>query len=583
MSRPTPHPPHEVIVMKSALHALLLICIPCVLFGCGNQENSTPSPVPTTGMDEDMTDTVETGLTYHSDVRPIFDQRCGSCHIAQTRGDFSMEYKAASWRQIAPAWTDQAIEKINEDTPHWWNHDAECGQPSTDYLVTQEEKDTLQQWVTDGKKEGNAEDYTEPDTSLFTPPSQASTTSLSIPEYTLDQEEGTDIRCFLLEPSFASEQYLSALRINPHAHDVIDHISVAYIPPQEGGELLRVERDDRAPGFDCYGQLGTSKQSKVIYSWTPGMPTGLTYPEDHAYVLQEESYLVMMIHYNMDRINSDGEAPGPDQSSIDLWLMPEGQTPTQEIQVLPYAQVKFNIEPNQDNVIVETEHVAPVDMKILGFTPHMLHFGSGFELETTTLDANSSPNTSCIGKFNTWHYGQSKYTLMLEPEARPSLKQGDLFTQRCIYDNSQENQPVINRIQQTPQVVSWGTTVKDEMCINHIIASTPFNADTRFKECSVTSDCIVQCPRNDIYCFAECAIKSNTECTECAFTKMINCGGAACEETGLEVAQCLQVCDLNSGYGLNCIEQNCAIEWQNFSNCGIETFVNGTCKLNNCR
>ena len=361
MSRPTPHPPHEVIVMKSALHALLLICIPCVLFGCGNQENSTPSPVPTTGMDEDMTDTVETGLTYHSDVRPIFEQRCGSCHIAQTRGDFSMEYKAASWRQIAPAWTDQAIEKINEDTPHWWNHDAECGQPSTDYLVTQEEKDTLQQWVTDGKKEGNAEDYTAPDTSLFTPPSQASTTSLSIPEYTLDQEEGTDIRCFLLEPSFASEQYLSALRINPHTHDVIDHISVAYIPPQEGGELLRVERDDRAPGFDCYGQLGTSKQSKVIYSWTPGMPTGLTYPEDHAYVLQEESYLVMMIHYNMDRINSDDEAPSPDQSSIDLWLMPEGQTPTQEIQVLPYAQVKFNIEPNQDNGIVETEHVLAAD------------------------------------------------------------------------------------------------------------------------------------------------------------------------------------------------------------------------------
>ncbi len=47
-----------------------------------------------------------------------------------------------------------------------------------------------------------------------------------------------------------------------------------------------------------------------------------------------------------------------------------------------------------------------------------------------------------------------------------TVQPGDQLTVECHWDNSQENQPIVGGVKQTPKDVNWGEGTVDEMCVN---------------------------------------------------------------------------------------------------------------------
>jgi hypothetical protein len=54
-----------------------------------------------------------------------------------------------------------------------------------------------------------------------------------------------------------------------------------------------------------------------------------------------------------------------------------------------------------------------------------------------------------------------------------TFQQTDRLRITCTYDNSQENQPSINGVQQTPRRVQWGESSFDEMCMVYMTFTQP--------------------------------------------------------------------------------------------------------------
>lgn len=542
----------------------------------------TPSPTTTnSGMMSGKGKAPEGALTYHRDVRPIFESRCGSCHIEQNRGGFSMRHDASQWNAGAPAWIASAITHVQqEETPHWWRHDPDCAEVASSYALTPANLDAFTQWIDDGSWPGDEADFDPSSVSVWTPPTENPTRTLEIDAYTPPDDATRALRCFVLPTKFEDQTYLTALGLKPDRRDQIEHITVASLSPEEAQLVVRLDNDNQQPGFDCFGQFSEAKQARNLYAWTPGMPEGITYPDQHAFVLRPGARLVLQIQYAPSQ--SAREEERPDATALDIWTLPPGQLPEQEVRILPFAQVRIEIEPEEESKTFASEHIAPYPVTILGMTPHMLDFATRFKFESYPIDDNASPNPSCMARFADWDFASSKYTVWFDDEERLALRRGDRFRQSCTYDNSLANQPEPdNGLEPESKKLVWGSSQEHEMCINHVIVSLPFQ-ESRNVDCSVVPECLEGCQPNDIECFSLCAIRTSVDCTECSFAKLINCAGSKCNSSGLELAQCLKVCDLSNGYGLNCIQDNCAFEWQNFSNCGIEKMTDGTCVLDDC-
>jgi len=45
---------------------------------------------------------------------------------------------------------------------------------------------------------------------------------------------------------------------------------------------------------------------------------------------------------------------------------------------------------------------------------------------------------------------------------------GDIVRLECTYDNSADNQPIINGVRAQPAPLMWGEATTDEMCLNYL-------------------------------------------------------------------------------------------------------------------
>jgi hypothetical protein len=73
--------------------------------------------------------------------------------------------------------------------------------------------------------------------------------------------------------------------------------------------------------------------------------------------------------------------------------------------------------------------------------------------------------SQCMLDIQNWDFNWQR-TYWLEHPI--TLLQDDQLRITCVYDNSQENQPTVNGVQQTPRRVRWGESSFDEMCMTYM-------------------------------------------------------------------------------------------------------------------
>ena len=417
----------------------------------------------------------ETGVTYHKDVRALLEQHCLDCHVAGGIGPFELD----SYDAAAPVAALIAAAVSDGRMPPWPAR-QDCHPLRDVRALPEAEVQVFLDWLANDAAEGDPDDYVEP--TIMTRDIGAPTIELDagegyVPDVTLDDE----YRCFVLEGTFEHDTYVTAMDIIPGVREQVHHVQIHRIP---GSSIAAARQSDLASaglGYQCFGGIGVTG-SENMFSWRPGS-TAIVFDEDDAGFIEQGSGIVIQVHYN-NQFLPLGESPKPDLTKIALWTLPDGELPER---IVTRAGTVSGVDiPAGDPEVVSESSTAMSTVstvgagflgiggtflsgEIIGMTPHMHSLGT--RLSSELVRANGT--RECMVDVPGWSFEWQMDYLFSTPVTYAS---GDRLTIKCEYDNSPQNQPVLNGQQLTPRDITWGEGSLDEMCLNYVWVRYPRQA-----------------------------------------------------------------------------------------------------------
>lgn len=410
-------------------------------------------------------------VTYQQHVRPLFDAQCLACHHEDGIAPFSMTYDAEAWADGPPEWVEAAVASVEAGRMPPWKPAEGCAPMENERRLTPAQREQLTTWAALGYPEGDSAMYVPPQ-SLTAASDRPADTKLKMPEaFTPDRTEPDDYRCFPLAFDSSEEVWLQALEVLPDQQKMVHHVILYQLGPEYAQSVADWDAAEEGPGYSCLFDPGTY-DSLFVGAWAPGQPP-VRFPEGTARRLPEGSVLVLQVHYNTQPYADQVDIPA-DQTGVNLWYLPVDEPPEQELVAIPFP-VYPDIPAGDPNAIAEQsislsdllgyvpesliELFAPM-VRNVGVYPHMHQLGTRITVDITRSDESNM----CLFDIPDWDFAwQQGY--FFKPEAWYTPDVGDTIRLRCEYDNSPENQPVINGVQQEPRDVRWGEGTGDEMCL----------------------------------------------------------------------------------------------------------------------
>lgn len=410
-------------------------------------------------------------VTFSRHVMPILQQRCQTCHRP---GDIA-PMSFLSYREVRP-WAKSIREKVLSRKMPPWHADPQHGAFSNDRRLTQQEIDTLVQWVDGGAREGDRAD-------LPPPLSLEEKWTIGQPdvvlpmteEYTIEAKGQDQYIYFAIPTNQAEERFIQAIEFRPGNRTVVHHglvflkpkgtplpnrsqtevfNKVAGFPLFKGaGDALRV--DPAAPVHDDACELPnggsalsgnvTSGRRPLIHSFAPGT-RGDVWPDGMGVRMPADTELMLQLHY----VRS--EEPEKDRSSVGIIFAK--QRPKQIVEQQWVQNYYFKIPAQAANHEARACHTLEKDVEVRGIGPHMHLRGKDMELKAI-LPGGASETLVRVPAYDfNW---QTTY-LLKEPRLLPA---GTRLEVTAHYDNSAGNP-----FNPDPKVdVRWGDPTTDEMLI----------------------------------------------------------------------------------------------------------------------
>lgn len=401
------------------------------------------------------------GLTYYADVQPIIEKNCVGCHQdgAIGQGLLTTYGNVASRAQLIK---QQVVDRLMPP----WLADGACNDYQHDRSLTEEEIAILSDWADAGAPEGTpVEHHTQPE-KRSGEMSRVDLT-LSVPVDYVPQIQPDDYRCFLVDWPESEVTHVTGFGVRPGNGTTVHHVIAFIAPPDQVQAYEDIDAAEEGPGYTCYGGPGgpQAQNGGFLGGWAPGGPP-LDYPEGTGIKLEPGSKIILQVHYNT--ISWDGQ---PDRTSVDLKLDKTVQTE---------AMWAFFTNPNwfyshQMPIPAgapDVEHsfameIAPFfggPVTVYDVTLHMHTRGT-----KATLDVvNKDQSESCLLDIPRWDFNWQFPYRLAEPRV---IDFGDQLRIDCHWDNSPENQPVVDGMQQPPTDINWGEGTHDEMCLGAVYAT----------------------------------------------------------------------------------------------------------------
>ncbi|HIA05055.1 MAG TPA: hypothetical protein EYN66_24695, partial [Myxococcales bacterium] len=175
---------------------------------------------------------------------------------------------------------------------------------------------------------------------------------------------------------------------------------------------------------------------------------------------------------------------------------------------------------------------------------------------------------TCIVDVSAWDFNWQQFYLY-ESSDYLTTKAGDSMKLTCVYDNSPSNQPYIDNLQVQPKHVIWGEGTFDEMCLNYIIALSPWAED---KLCPTVAPCLSGCDPGDSECFVICLTQNGADCADCLLPQMGKCATKYCPVQMQALNQCLDSCS-----GESCLFEECSVQFNAAYICLEPHMTSGAC------
>ena len=366
-----------------------------------------------------------------------------------------------------------------------WPPAAGCNQYEHDRSLTEEQRATLLTWLDEGAPEGDpAEAAPLPEPADAWIPD----VTAAMPEPYVPAIEPDDYRCFLLEPGDLAEldgtRYVTGFEVFPGERAVVHHVIAYLVDAEQVAAFEALDAGDPGPGYTCFGGpngmqgSGSGSGARWLGSWVPAS-TPWSAPEGSGIAIEPGVRLVVQMHYN-----TSSSAPVADRTSLGLRLEDSVEHPGMMFPLTDIGWVTgsspMTIPAGEPAVVHSTtiERDGPLLSLLLGRLGvgasetvaissaglHMHTLGHRARLAVRHADASES----CLLELDDYDFAwQGGYDLREAVQLGPD----DALELSCEWDNSAENQPIIDGAVRAPQDVAWGEGTFDEMCLGVVYVS----------------------------------------------------------------------------------------------------------------
>ncbi|MFO7561397.1 MAG: hypothetical protein R6X02_02035 [Enhygromyxa sp.] len=452
-----------------------LLVIPLVACTQAPQGSDAGTSATETGAADgsDESDEQQATYTYWRDAKAVLDHKCANCHVDGEIAPFSLSTyeQVAAVAPILPYSIEQGI------MPPWPPGEG-CNEYRHSRALDEAERELLLTWLDEGAPEGDPADEPAPaDDDEPAPEFHADLTLQMLEPYTPTQSPD-DYRCFVI-PWDGPKPWVTGFRVVPDQRSIVHHVIAFAIDPAQAAIVDNLDANEEGPGYTCFGDPGL-QDARWLGSWAPG-GAAMVFPEGTGSRLEPGSRVVMQVHYN-----TSAAGPVADQSAIELSLADAVERP-----LITTPATKIGWVLGSDPMIIpagdpEVTHATEIDLRsgywatrvagtgvapgedlvlhTLGLHMHQL----GVRGRISIIRANGEQD--CALEIPAWDFGWQNGYQLVEPIR---IAPGDKVGLQCWWDNSAENQPIIDGEKVEPIDVAWGEGTRDEMCLAILSVTRP--------------------------------------------------------------------------------------------------------------
>jgi hypothetical protein len=387
-------------------------------------------------------------ITYQSDVKPIIDRHCVSCHQA---GDIGA-MRLTTYEEVASF--GKMIEYVTSTRlmPPWYA-DPSYSHFKNERLLTETEIQTIRDWVAGDMKEGAL------------PYGQAISSTVGVtvyprePDLTLSMSQAFEqygiymdqYQVFVIPTNLDEDKWIEAIEFVPGNKKIVRHASISVSPH---GVFDSLDRWDPRYGYYSYGDVGQSVDQPHWYTWSPQQKASY-YHEGQGKFLPKGSDLIVHVHYG-----PTGK-PLEDSSSVKLHFASErikqfiNTTPL----INPYtlSNDSFYIRANEKKIF-HASYTLPHAIQLFSLTPQANLLCRSWEIFAVVPDKSEPVKLLKIKEWNanwkqTYHF-----------ESPVLLPEGTTLHALAHYDNTPDN-PC--NPSDKPRDVGWGAHLFNELFFTH--------------------------------------------------------------------------------------------------------------------
>jgi len=367
----------------------------------------------------------DSGVTYGNQISRLIQNRCVHCHRDGEIAPFSLE----SYEDVV-GWAEMILEVTQQRRMPPWHANPQFGHFSNDASLSDEELESIKQWVAAGAPPGNLEESPAP--RQFSLGWQMGEPDLVVPmadePFQVPATGVIPYQYFVVDPGFTEDKWVSAAECRIGNRAVVHHIIVA----------LQQQRRQQVHGV----------QSEWITATAPGAQP-LILPDGYAKLIPAGSKLVFQMHYTPNGTIQH------DLSSVGFKFVDRQQV-RKVVGTREAVNRRFVIPPGAENHQVTAQFRFDQDSLLLSLFPHMHLRGKSFRYVAKYPDGQEEILLDIPQYDFNW---QNSYEFT---EAK-RLPAGTILHCIAHFDNSKNNFANPD----PSQAVRWGDQTWEEMMIGY--------------------------------------------------------------------------------------------------------------------
>ncbi|MEZ7837186.1 MAG: hypothetical protein QMB09_04740 [Flavobacteriales bacterium] len=410
--------------------------------------------------------------TFHLDIAPIIYNNCTECHRVGELGPMPL----TTYDEVAA--NGFYIEYVTQSgyMPPW-TPDHNYTTLNGERFLTEDEKQTIVDWVGAGMPEGDLSDNPGmPDFDLGM--------QLGAPDLVLTMSEpylhGGDgleqYQVFIIPTGITETVEILAVEIVPSNNAIAHHGLIGYTSnPSSINAAAALDDADPASGYESFGDYGVPVSDRLFGGWAPGIQA-LMFPSTIGKIMEPGSQLLLQMHYGpayQDEL---------DQTTINLYFAEEPIEREVETYTMTPANlsVPFYVPANEEVSFHGSVYIED-DISVISTIPHSHLVGKSWLVYATSPDNQDTIPMISIPRWDFHWQGIFNYPNLLH------IPGGYTIHAIAEYDNTSLNPFNPNN---PPQPMWFGDFTTDEMYVLffQFVEYLPGDEDI-----SIISDPIVGC------------------------------------------------------------------------------------------